>query len=103
MSFANAQSNVNFTSSAVNGIPSDHFTPFRRWNVHMRPSGVDSCEVVSPSSICCAMLSKPNSGTKMGPLMIAVVDDSELMIGFQDFGSEICEKTRTPPYVPGVP
>ncbi len=31
---------VQAASSAVSGLPSDHFPPGFRWNVHVRPSGV---------------------------------------------------------------
>ena len=39
------------TSSAVNGLPSDHFTPPRRWNVMLSPSAAVSHDFASHGTV----------------------------------------------------
>ena len=48
---------LNSTSSAVIGWPSENAAPFRRWNVHVRPSGATSQDLASTGSNCCVPLS----------------------------------------------
>lgn len=89
---------MNTTSSAVNCLPSNHFTFSLRWNVQIFPSGEYSQDLANLGSISvvkgfiCVSPSKRKS-------VIIVVEVSFAITGLKDLGSDILSRTKEPPYV----
>src|SRR5262249_28110360 len=94
--------NVNATSSAVTGAPSLHCAPFRRTNVHVRPSllvvhdpaSAGSVSVVSPLSS-----TSPSNNPPIGP----VDEVSWARMGLNVRGSLTWASRKLPPNRPGSP
>ncbi len=90
-------STFQITSSAVNGAPSDHFSPARSLNVQVRPSSLTDWDSASSWFSSKVLELKSTRPWYTGPLMSEVVEVSLATTGLKDLGFPWVGMIRLPP------